>query len=180
MATQLRAKLVFYDVPAANVDQSRRFYAALLGSEPAPAPLGRKDHHEYFQPISPDGIDLTLHQKRDQNPPDIPIAFFAVDNLEAARKQLEELGGKVVHGPVDIPLPQGRGGELFAQSAKEANQVVGHRLGQAYTMIDPAKNPLGIVQLEGPAQRYFRVGRFAEGLREDQVQGHKLALESSA
>src|SRR5437870_10684483 len=99
MAAHLKAKVVFYDVPSSNLDRSRKFYGALFGSDDfAQAPT---EHVKaYFQPISSDGIDMTLHQKREpkrDDPPDIPITYFAVDNLNEATDELKSAGGKVVH-----------------------------------------------------------------------------------
>jgi predicted enzyme related to lactoylglutathione lyase len=175
MAAHLKAKVVFYDVPASDLDASRKFYGALLGSDEfARSP---NEHAEaYFRPISADGIDITLHRKREQDPPDIPITYFAVDNLDEARGELTSLGGKVVHGPVDIPLPTGQALEHYQRAARAARHPVGKRIGQAVVMLDPDENPVGIVQLEGHAAFYFRAGPFHHPLRADQVEGLRTAV----
>ncbi len=179
MPASLTSKLVFYDVPASDPAASQKFYEALFGAGKIPRSPSKEE--AYFLPISPDGIDLTLHRKReDQEPPDIPIAYFAVDNLAAASSELESLGGKVVHGPMELPLPTGRALELFKEAAKHAQQNVGNRLGEAVVMLDPAQNPLGLVQLEQPAARYFRAGAFRQPLRADQAAGLDRALELTA
>ena len=178
MAAHLKAKVVFYDVPSSNLDQSRKFYGALFGSEEfAHAPTERVK--AYFKPISSDGIDLTLHQKREpgrDEPPDIPITYFAVDNLREATDELTSAGGKVVHGPEEIPLPTGDALERYKKAAKAARHPVGKRIGEAVVMTDPDENPVGIVQLEGHAAFYFRAGAFHHPLRADQVEGLKRAV----
>ncbi len=179
MTAHLSGKLVFYDVPASDLDKSRKFYAALLGTDDfaqAPSPKLKS----LFHPLSADGIDITIHPKRDQNPPDITMAYFAVDDLQAAVKALVAAGGKKVHGPVDIPLPAGPGLAQYKASAKAARQQVGGRVGQGVTMLDPDSNPVGIVQLEGYAAFYFRAGPFHTPLRADQYEGLKQASAAAA
>lgn len=178
MAAHLKAKVVFYDVPSSNLDRSRKFYAALLGSDDfGHAPTDRIK--AYFRPISSDGIDMTLHQKREpkrDDPPDIPITYFAVDNLNEATDELQSAGGKLVHGPEEIPLPTGKALEEYQKAARAARHPVGKRIGEAVVMLDPDENPVGIVQLEGHAAYYFRAGPFHHPLRADQVEGLKRAV----
>jgi predicted enzyme related to lactoylglutathione lyase len=179
MATHLKAKVVFYDVPASNLDASRKFYGALLGTDEfARSPSDRIE--AYFRPISADGIDMTLHKKDDrpQDPPDIPITYFAVDSLAEAQRELESLGGKVVNGPFEIPLPTGKALEQYQKAAKAARHPIGKRIGEALLMLDPDENPLGIVQLEAHAAFYFRAGPFHTPLRADQVEGLRLAIKN--
>jgi len=176
MTAHLMGKLVFYDVPASNLDTSRKFYAALLGTDLAPIPNPKEKG--LFHPLSADGIDITIHQRRKQDPPDIPTAYFAVDNLKAAIAALKAAGGKAVHGPEEIPLPTGRALKQYQASAKAARQQVGARIGQGAVMLDPDKNPVGLVQLEGHAAFYFRAGAFHTPLRADQVEGLKQALHA--
>jgi predicted enzyme related to lactoylglutathione lyase len=179
MAAHLKAKVVFYDVPSSNLDASRKFYGALLGTDEfAPSPNERVK--AYFRPISADGIDMTLHQKADrpEDPPDVPITYFAVDSLSEAQRELESLGGKVVHGPTEIPLPTGQALEHYQGAAKAARHPVGKRIGEALLMLDPDENPLGIVQLEAHAAFYFRAGQYHHPLRADQVEGLRLAIQN--
>jgi predicted enzyme related to lactoylglutathione lyase len=178
MAAHLKAKVVFYDVPASDLDASRKFYGALLGTDEfAPSPTERVK--ALFRPISADGIDMTLHQKADRpdDPPDVPITYFAVDSLAEAQRELESLGGKVVHPPTDIPLPTGKALENYQRAAKAARHKVGKRIGQALLMLDPDENPLGLVELEAHAAFYFRAGPYHHPLRADQVEGLKIALQ---
>jgi predicted enzyme related to lactoylglutathione lyase len=176
MTAHLASKLVFYDIPASDLDASRKFYEALLGADNfPPAPAHPKS---FFHPISPDGIDLTLHQKRDQDPPDIPIAYFAVDDIDVAIKELEARGGKVVYEKNEIPLPTGRALQQFTADAKKLKLPIGKRLGEAVTMLDPDSNPVGIVRLEPAAAHYFHAGQFIQPLRADQVAGVRRALEA--
>src|SRR2546423_7488481 len=146
-AAHLKGKLVFYDVPATNIDNSRKFYAALLGTDLAQIPNAKEKG--FFHPLSADGIDITLHPRRKQDPPDIPTAYFAVADLGAAIRQLTAAGGKQVHAPQDIPLPTGDALKKYRAEAKAAGQDVGKRLGRGAVLLDPDKNPVGLVQLEG-------------------------------
>jgi len=103
MAEFLKAKLAFYDVPSSDLDKAREFYGALLGSSLPHAP--DPEHKVLFHPISASGIDLTVHPREDRDPPEIPIAYFAVDKLDETIRELESRGGKTEGPRLDIPLP---------------------------------------------------------------------------
>ena len=166
-SAHLQGKLVFYDVPATNLANTRKFYAALLGTELADIPNPKEKGA--FHPLSADGLELTIHPRRKQDPPDIPTAYFAVADLAAAMKQLTAAGGKEAYPPHDIPLPTGDALKKYRLEAKKAGQEVGKRIGQGAVMLDPDKNPVGLVQLEGHAAFYFRAGAFHTPLRADQL-----------
>jgi predicted enzyme related to lactoylglutathione lyase len=175
MPAHLDAKIVFYDVPSTNLDASNEFYSALLGTPKFPrAP--EKGSPVYFHPLSPEGTDITLHEKRDQDPPDIPVTYFAVRDLKNAVAKLEGLGGKVVTKQ-RLPLPSGKALQQYRAAAKAAGHKVGDRLGEAVIMLDPDENPLGLVQLHDHAAYYFRAGPFQSPLRADQAEGVALALK---
>ena len=179
MAAYLSGKLVFYDVPATDVGRADGFYSALLGTENF-APVPEPNSKSLFHPLSADGIDITIHPKREQDPPDIPIAYFAVQDLQAAVRALTAVGGKVVREPMDIPLPTGAALARYEASARDARQPVGPRVGQAVVMLDPDNNPVGIVQLEGFSAFYFRAGPFHLPLRADQAEGLSQARAAAA
>src|SRR6266545_4879923 len=122
-AAHLKGKLVFYDVPATNLDNSRKFYAALLGTDLATIPNPKEKG--VFHPLSADGIDITLHPRRRMDPPDIPIAYFAVPDLEAAIKQLTAAGGRRLYDQIqEIPLPTGDALKKYRAEAKAAGHDV--------------------------------------------------------
>jgi predicted enzyme related to lactoylglutathione lyase len=174
MPAHLSSKLVIYDVPSKDLAKSRAFYGALFGSNdfaPSPSPASPS----LFHPIAPDGLDITIHEMRDMDPREIPVSYFAVDDLGASIKQLEALGGKLKHGPVDVPLPAGKALQAYQGAAKAARQTVGERVGRAAVMLDPDSNPIGLMQLEHYAAYYFRAGSFQASLRADQVEGLKQA-----
>jgi predicted enzyme related to lactoylglutathione lyase len=167
-SAHLQGKLVFYDVPASNLDNSHKFYAALLGTDLAAIPNPKEKG--VFHPLSADGIDITVHPRRKMDPPEIPIAYFAVPNLEAAVKQLAAAGGKQLHEQIyEIPLPTGAALKKYTAEAKAAGHDVGKRIGRGTVMHDPDKNPVGLVQLEGHAEFYFRAGAAHAPLRADQL-----------
>jgi len=174
MPTHLKGKLVFYDVPASDLENSGKFYAALLGSELARTPNPKQKG--LFHPLSADGIDITIHSRRKQDPPDIPTAYFAVADLDAAIRELEAAGGKRAYEPTDIPLPTGEGLKRYRAQAKRSGHDVGKRIGRGAVMRDPDDNPVGLVQLEGHAAYYFRAGQFQPSIRADQAEGVEQAL----
>jgi predicted enzyme related to lactoylglutathione lyase len=142
MATaELRAKLVFCNVPTVNSDAALRFYGTLLGSEDfVPAP-NRPD--SYFRPISPDGIDLTINRRYEDT--ESWTCYFAVDSLDRAIEELRGIGGEVVSEPSSVPSAGGNG-----------------EIGRFAVMLDPDRNHVGLIELrDEAAQQYF-------GLRERQ------------
>src|SRR5262249_46316110 len=137
-AAHLKGKLVFYDVPATNIDNSRKFYAALLGTDLARIPNPKEKG--YFHPLSADGIEITVHPRRKQDPPASRTAFCAVPARGAAMRKLTAAGGRGVHPPHDIPLPTGEALKKYQAEAKAAGQDVGKRIGRGAVMLDPDKN----------------------------------------
>ena len=85
-------------------------------------------------------------------------------------RQLTAAGGKQAYPPNDIPLPTGDALKKYRAEAKAAGHDVGKRIGRGAVMLDPDKNPVGLVQLEGHAAFYFRAGAFHTPLRADQVE----------
>jgi len=167
-SAHLQGKLVFYDVPATNLANSQKFYAALLGTDLAAIPNPKQKGA--FHPLSADGIDITVHPRRKMDPPEIPIAYFAVPNLEAALKQLTAAGGKRLNDQIyEIPLPTGDALKKYRAEAKAAGHDVGKRIGRGAVVHDPDKNPVGLVQLEGHAAFYFKAAEFHTPLRADQL-----------
>jgi len=82
---------------------AKKFYSELIGWNPADSGMP--------------GMDYTLFKAGDKShagmmamPSEIPkevpphwMAYIAVDDVDAAAKKVEQLGGKILHGPEDVP-----------------------------------------------------------------------------
>jgi predicted enzyme related to lactoylglutathione lyase len=145
---QLKSKLVMCNVPTVDSEKSRRFYSALLGSEDfVRAP--KTDVETYYQPISRDGIDLSITQRYDDN--ESWTCYFAVEDVERSIEELSSYGAEVVHKPQEVP------------SAEDSE------IGRFAVVLDPDRNHVGLIELRPDAQKYFGLGESRE-LRPEQLE----------
>jgi predicted enzyme related to lactoylglutathione lyase len=171
---RLKAQLVLCNVPSQNMDAATRFYGALLGGDFA---RGLNDEVEsYFRPISKDGIDMTVTQRFDDQ--ERMTCYFAVDDLDAAIRELEELGGELEVEPRPVSLS--KKARNYREEAERAGFKVGDRVGTMAVLLDPDKNHVGVIQLEEHAQRHFKAGKHAEGLSDEQDKEFEEARQAAA
>lgn len=98
-----QGSFVWNELMTRDVDGAKKFYSELLGWNPADSGMP--------------GMDYTLFKSGDKShaglmamPPEMPanvpphwMAYIAVDDVDAAAKKVERLGGKILHGPEDVP-----------------------------------------------------------------------------
>jgi len=176
MPLQLRASLAFISMPSDDPGTSRSFYEDLFGIEMARS-LSKEE--SYHAPISADGIDFNVGVRH--TPQESATPFVAVEDLQAVLQRVNDMGGRVVWGPEDLPLPE----EDRDDYAKAVHQVEGLNvwnpsMGRAAIILDPGGSALGLVQLAEHAQRHFAVGRFQKPLDDHQVEVHRTAMRLSA
>jgi predicted enzyme related to lactoylglutathione lyase len=171
---RLKAQLVLCNVPSQDTGAATRFYGALLGSDFA---RGLNDEVEsYFQPISKDGIDMTVTKRFDDQ--ERMTCYFAVEDLDATIKELTELGGSLEVPPRPVSLS--KRAKKYRQEAEKAGFKVGDRVGTMAVLLDPDKNHVGIIELEDHAKRHFKSGKHAEELTDEQVRGLEEARQAAA
>jgi len=159
---RLKSQLVLCNVPSVNMGAATRFYGALLGGDFAP---GLNDEVEsYFRPISRDGIDMTVTQRFDDQ--ERMTCYFAVDDLDAAIRELQELGGELQVPPRPVSLS--KRARRYREDAERGGLRVGERVGTMAVLLDPDRNHVGLIQLEEHAQRHFKAGKHAEALTDEQ------------
>ena len=176
MAKKLKSKLILCNVPTVNNDAARRFYSALIGEDLA---RGLNPQVEsYFAPLSRDGVDLTITQRFDDS--ERLTCYFAVDNLDQAIGELEGLGGEIVIPPRDVELGPQEARDFYVREKKKKGQDVRDpgKVGRMAVMLDPDRNHVGLMQLAEHAQPHFKVGRYQEGLDDEQVAEFKAAKEA--
>jgi len=84
-----------------DTDKAGNFYSTLLGWEKATMPGGMP-----YTLFKADGKDAGGMMARMPEMGDVPphwMAYITVDDVDASAKQVEELGGKVLCPPNDIP-----------------------------------------------------------------------------
>jgi predicted enzyme related to lactoylglutathione lyase len=171
---RLKAQLVLCNVPSVDTSAATKFYGALLGGDFA---RGLNDDVEsYFRPISKDGIDMTVTQRFDDQ--ERMTCYFAVDDLDAAIKELQDLGGELVVDPRPVHLS--KRAKRYRQEAEKAGFKVGDRVGTMAVFLDPDKNHVGIMQLEEHAQPHFKAGKHAEPLSDEQDREFEEARQAAA
>lgn len=144
----LRSKLVICNIPTVNSDAAMKFYGTLLGGgEFAPAP-NKED--SYYRPISPDGIDLTITRRYEEQ--ESWTCYFAVDDLDRAFEELVGAGAEVKLEPKSVAAAGGEGD-----------------VGRMAIVLDPDKNSVGLLELTNAgAQKYFGLDARRE-LRAEQI-----------
>jgi predicted enzyme related to lactoylglutathione lyase len=160
-ATQLNSKLILCNVPTVKSEAALSFYNTLFGSDDfARAPNNQVE--SYFRPISADGINLTVTQRYDDREAITP--YFAVESLEKAIEALQGAGGELIVKPMQVEMTAGR-----EQGA----------VGRMAQMLDPDRNPVGLMELDESVHEVFQWGRYQKPLNAEQVKGiEQLSAES--
>jgi uncharacterized protein len=94
-----KRNIVHVEIPAVNVEGAGRFYHDLFGWKIQPMPemnytmweAGEGDEYGGFPQVS------------DDNPAGQVLVYIASDDIDADLKQVEKLGGKVLHQKTEIP-----------------------------------------------------------------------------
>lgn len=89
----MAGEISFIEFGADDAGESARFYAALFGWAVEPGPHGAANGYRVDVAGTPAGI-------HSGDPGGAPYVFFAVEDLQAACKQVAELGGTV--DPMDV------------------------------------------------------------------------------
>jgi uncharacterized protein len=108
--------VVHVEILGADAPKLQRFYAALFGWKVTQNPLGYG-----YVPVAP-APPVTLTGGVGRSPQGQPLAIFyvKVSDPAATLKRAEELGGKIVMPPVDVP-----GAITFARFADPEGNIVG-------------------------------------------------------
>jgi len=95
--------LTWNELMARDIPGSKTFYSAVFGWDPNSVPFGAGEYTEWKVGGRPIGGMIEI----DENyPPDLPanwLAYFAVDDCDAAVAKVVELGGEISVPPTDIP-----------------------------------------------------------------------------
>ena len=93
-----KRNIVHVEIPAANVDAAGKFYQELLGWNIQPMP-----EMNYVMWESEGGESGGFPQVSDENPAGQVMVYIHSDDIEADLKNVERLGGKVLHAKAEIP-----------------------------------------------------------------------------
>src|SRR4051794_35305546 len=109
------AKLIQCNVPATNLTKTQDFYKVLFSDLNFARSL-TDEIETYHQPISADGIQLTISPR--QSEVEQITCYFAVDDLDKVLSTLQQVGGVVVREPFSLPVAP----EVQAHYGKEVKQ----------------------------------------------------------
>jgi predicted enzyme related to lactoylglutathione lyase len=169
------AKLIQCNVPSRNIRRSRAFYRVLFDDN-IPARSLTDEVEAYHQPISVDGIQLTVTPR--QSELEQVTCYFAVDDLDATLDALERSGGQVIREPFTLYVAP----EVFAAYETEVKQhhpetgEMRHDIGRSAIVLDPDGNAIGLTQLRPQAHWLFKYGNYRVPLERAQVEQHERAL----
>jgi len=101
------------EFPADDLERGMRFWRELLGLELAPRGTGAGEGWE----ANEQGLRLGVHQ-RGTGPGDTgSLPYFTVDDMAAALKRVQELGGSIVHPGEQWAVCRDSEGSPFALAA---------------------------------------------------------------
>lgn len=93
----------WHELHSTDPEAGLAFYGALLGWMPGTAmPMGEMGNYQLFTHA---GTDIG-GMMRLMGPPEVPphwLPYFGVPGVTAAKAAVEASGGKVLHGPVEVP-----------------------------------------------------------------------------
>ena len=93
-----KRNIVHVEIPAADVNAAGKFYQELLGWNIQPMP-----EMNYVMWESEGGESGGFPQVSDENPAGQVLVYIHSDDIEADLKNVERLGGKVLHAKAEIP-----------------------------------------------------------------------------
>ncbi len=97
-------QFVWYDLMTSDPEGAQGFYTQLLGWGTQPFEGGDKPYTLWTNRETPLGGVLSMpDEAREAGAPPHWMSYVAVDDIKATVSRVEELGGSVLHGPVDIP-----------------------------------------------------------------------------
>lgn len=97
--------LVWNELYTRDMDEARAFYAAALGLDGRTRQTGPMEYTEFRTPderVRAGGMTIAPPMP-DEIPPHW-LAYFAVEDADAAVARVRELGGAVLFGPIEIPV----------------------------------------------------------------------------
>jgi predicted enzyme related to lactoylglutathione lyase len=151
-----KGKLVLVNAPTRDSEKSRSFYGALLGAEFAQG--FNPNVASWWTPLLR-GVDFTITMRYDDRERLTP--YFAVENLEAAIKDLEAHGGQCVVPPRDVVFGPEQAREAYvAEQKKEGHDLKPNQVktvGRMAVLLDPDLNHVGLIQVAPDAKRHFGV-----------------------
>ena len=100
MAKQAIGSIVWRDLTVSDAETTRDFYAAVVGWEAHPHPMGEYDDYEVRCPETGDTVAGICHARgTNAKVPPQWLVYVVVENVEASAKRTVELGGEVLDGP---------------------------------------------------------------------------------
>jgi uncharacterized protein len=93
-----KRNVVHVEIPAANVEAAGKFYQELLGWK-----IQHDQELNYAMWEAGDGTGGGFPQVSDEAPAGHVLVYIHSDDIEADLKNVEKLGGKVVHPRAEIP-----------------------------------------------------------------------------
>jgi predicted enzyme related to lactoylglutathione lyase len=105
MAKIPRGKFVWYELMTTDPDKAKKFYTDVIGWKTQPFEnAAGMDYTMWMKGETPVGglMELPEEARKGKVPPHW-VGYVAVPDVDKAAARAKELGGRVIHGPEDIP-----------------------------------------------------------------------------
>jgi hypothetical protein len=90
------------DLATTDIEAARAFYSAIFGWDMEPAPVEGMEYTTLK--VGGEEVGGMMQMSGDwENKHPCWSIYVTVDDVDAAARQAEALGGKVIHGPEDVP-----------------------------------------------------------------------------
>jgi predicted enzyme related to lactoylglutathione lyase len=167
-----KAKLCMFVMPAERdtLVKTAKLYSHIFGIE-----FSRTWTDQVKCLYAPISIDATMFsvEWRERGPGETgtPFPIFAVDDLDVAERELQELGGRLDGERFELPiakqgLPKYR--ETMMRLGLHESQLT-DRVGVARQMSDPSGNVFGLIQPDAHSQYAFKTGPYRIGMTAEQM-----------
>ncbi len=99
-------KVVHFEIPADDLERAQKFYRSVFGWEMEQFPemeyimVRTTQVDENHMPVEPGAINGGMTQR--ERPVTAPVVTIAVEDMEAAMKNIKKMGGEVIRGKMQV------------------------------------------------------------------------------
>ena len=171
------AQVAFINVPAKDLEKSRRFYEILFDSVFARS-LTEKPKG-FHMPVSCPRTYWHVTERTHER--ETTVVYVAIRNLKHTLKRLVAAGGEVVSEPRNLRI-SGRMFEVFKERVEsKLEQVdpgvpVTEEMGHFALLKDPEGNVVGVMELAKYLYYHFGYGRHRKPATQEQLEDHLEAI----
>jgi predicted enzyme related to lactoylglutathione lyase len=169
----MKGKLVAFNVPTKNHQESWTFYSALLGMQFARS--FSEEVKSYHIPLSNEGHWMWISDRTAED--EQITCVFAVDDINEAVSGLTRAGGRAFVEPFDAPISP-KMMDHYAENRYTDRSKITPTMGKFALVRDPDDNVICLMQPEEHAFSIFKLGKYETPLRTEVLETHERVLKA--